>query len=247
MRHLDDANWKALQRGDAEAEAYFSAHLESGCEVCEAFLMNTADPALDGATDALLMSAGPAPKAHPADALAARRLSRSLAPRLRRWGPVVGALAAALVAVVVGPWLLRNSGDEDGLKAARPTLELQLSVVEERGEALRPLGPGAKVSQASVLHLRYQASAAGRGLVVIERANGSREVLARVDLSPGLHDLTVNGERSALSVSDEEGPITLWIVGRTDDGALDPSLASAEGSAPSPVGRAGVPLQVVED
>ena len=59
MRHLDDANWQALQRGDAEAQGYFAAHLQAGCDTCETFLIEVEDPALDGATDALLISAGP--------------------------------------------------------------------------------------------------------------------------------------------------------------------------------------------
>ena len=61
MSHLDAARWQALQEKPDEA---LLAHVQEGCEVCDAFLESL--PGLDGEVDRALLSLVPrAPSTDP--------------------------------------------------------------------------------------------------------------------------------------------------------------------------------------
>lgn len=213
--HLDEASWAALT-ADPAAHAALLEHLAQGCDACDAFLARRVD-AFDGPVDALLLGLAPAPR--PRDDVGWARLRRALGvpgrdgPRAA-W-PWVGGVAAVLAAAVgVGLWLARPAphASSDGLKGpAAPALELEAAVREVDGRFVR-LSDGARVSASAVLVLRAQASVDGVARVFLEAAGGAPRELGVARVRAGLHPLERADGLLGVSLADEAGPVTVWVV-----------------------------------
>ncbi|MDQ3262376.1 MAG: hypothetical protein M3Y59_01755 [Myxococcota bacterium] len=225
MRHLDEHSWKALNAGDRETEAYFAGHLAYPCDPCERFLQEQDSPALDGATDALLLARrAPLPSSGGLDELAFRRVLKPLrAGRIgRRWVGAAAGIAAAALLLVLLPGPAREEADLGGIKAAGAALEVSLSVVEQRPDGtLVPVASGQRVGRDSRLLVRYRASAPGQAALVLDRPGSAPQVLTRLGLTPGVHDLAAEGEPLALTLDDERGRISLRLVARSGGTPLE--------------------------
>ncbi|QSQ14428.1 hypothetical protein [Myxococcus landrumensis] len=234
MRHLDDEALSALARREPEAEAYFREHLATACEVCELFLAAHSGPdLLDGHTDAALLSLAPPPSEPRLDEVGFARVRRQLKgppPDARRWGLITGAVAAALLAVVVVPRLRKPDAAVDlgtestapGVKGQVGRIALELAVVARGADGrLRRLDPDTVVDTRDVLLLRYHATEAGTALLFQQRAEQAPELLGQFALEAGTHDLQGPQGLSGVSLEGESGPLTLWLAA-TPSG-LEPS------------------------
>ncbi|WP_338865057.1 hypothetical protein [Myxococcus stipitatus] len=236
MRHLDDEALSALARREPEAEVYFREHLATACEVCEGFLASHPGPGiLDGHTDAVLLALAPAPAEPPrlneVGFARVRKQLKAPPPDARRWGLITGAVAAALLAVVLVPRLRRtDSGVELGTESTAPGVKgqvgriaLELAVVARGADGrLRRLDPDTVVDPRDVLLLRYHATEAGTALLFQQRAGQEPELLGQFALEAGTHDLQGPQGLSGVSLEGESGPLTLWLA------------ASPTGLEPSP-------------
>ncbi|MCP3104410.1 hypothetical protein LZ198_36660 [Myxococcus sp. K15C18031901] len=235
MRHLDDEALRALAHREPEAVTYFREHLATECEACECFLATHAGPdLLDGLTDQLLLGLAP-PRPEPAlDEVGFARIQKELRahrPSARHWGFVAGVLAACLLAVVVVPRLRRPAPESDtdttpaqGIKGVQGRIALELVAVVARGAdgALRRLDPGSGVAPGDVLLLRYHATEAGTAQLLEQRGDEAPFLLGQFPLEAGTHDLRGPQGLAGVSLEDEAGPVTLWLVAAP--GGMDPSL-----------------------
>jgi hypothetical protein len=199
MGHLNAVRLsKLLQRPADEPELF--AHLGEGCEECEAFLAASADPLLDGTTDAALLALAPAAAAAN-DARAEATFKRIRAPgRDVRWLYAVAAVLLAVVALL----LLRPEPDT-GLKGG-PHVAIELQAVVKQGDQLTRVD---KVVPASgVLLLRYHASENATARLSIIRGSAV-EALGEVKLESGTHDLTREGAVVGVSLNGERGPMKI--------------------------------------
>jgi hypothetical protein len=222
MRHLDAQALRALSTGEPEAVAYFREHLARPCEECMDFLARTPGPGLlDGQVDELLLHLAPLREEPRLDEVGQARIRRALrGPAASPWRKAVAtlALAAGLAGLVVLTWSqLRPPREEmprdDGVKGVGP-LALELSVVAHGpGEQLRRLDPGAVASTQDVLVLRYHATEAGEALLFQQRDASPPELLGRFPLQAGTHELEGPEGLVGVSLEDESGPLTLWLVG----------------------------------
>ena len=207
MGHLNAESYaRLLKRPQDEPELY--AHLSEGCDACEAFLVTQPDALLDGVTDAALLSSAPAPAVDPrADETYARIRPRPSSSR--RW---VIALAAMVLAVLAAALLFprpRAAGDDLMKGAPVLTLELQ-AVVKAPDGALTRVERGATVPGSGALLIRYHASDAATGSLVVIR-DGKREVLGPVQLEGGTHDLTRDGALLGVGLEGERGRLIIRI------------------------------------
>ncbi|AGC46719.1 hypothetical protein MYSTI_05441 [Myxococcus stipitatus DSM 14675] len=234
MRHLDDEALSALARREPATEAYFREHLATACEVCELFLASHSGPdLLDGHTDAALLALAPAPSEPRLDEVGFARVRKQLkaAPsEARRWGLITGAVAAALLAVVLVPRLRQTSAGVDlgtestapGVKGQVGRIALELAVVARGADGgLRRLDPGTLVETRDVLLLRYHATEAGTALLFQQREGQPPELLGQFALEAGTHDLQGAQGLSGVSLEGESGPLTLWLA--ASPSGLEPS------------------------
>ncbi len=218
MKHLDVPALSALAAREPEAVAYFREHLASPCDTCEEFLAQHAGPELlDGRVDALLLGLAPRQEA-PLDEVGWRRLKRRMrtSAHLGRWmGGGLAALAACLLAVVFVPRLVARPSQQQpgsGVKGtSRIALELA-AVVRSADGQLQRLDPGAVVPPEDVLLLRYHATEAGSALLFQQVGDRHPELLGSFSLEAGTHDLEGPQGLTGVSLSGEQGPVTLWLV-----------------------------------
>jgi hypothetical protein len=227
MKHLDAQALSALATRKPEAVAYFREHLASPCDTCEEFLAQyPGTDALDGQVDALLLSLAPRKEA-PLDEVGWMRLRKRLRTSAHpgRWVGVAAAVAACLLAVVLVPRPAdRPSTGQpwDGVKGSS-RIALELAAVARSAEGqLRRLDPGAVVPPEDVLLLRYHATEAGSALLFQQVGDGKPELLGHFSLEAGTHDLAGPEGLAGVSLSGEEGPVTLWLVGAPAGEALSP-------------------------
>jgi hypothetical protein len=225
MRHLNADALSALARREPEAVAYFREHLANACDTCEEFLATHSGPdVLDGRVDALLLGLRPlAQEDAPLDEVGFARVRRGLRqgqPDARRWGLVAGAIAAAVLAVVLVPRLraptpaVDTDSEWNGVKGPSGNIALELAVVARAADGgLRRLDPESPVADADVLLLRYHATEAGTALLFQQRAGQGPELLGRFPLEAGTHDLEGPQGLAGVSLEGESGPVTLWLVG----------------------------------
>ncbi len=208
MGHLNEESYRRLlESPKAEPELY--AHLAQGCDVCEEFLAARAHPLLDGVTDAALLSVAPAVASSDARAEETYARIRPKPSSSRRW---VLALAAMLLAVLGAALLVSRPREQTelGMKGA-PVFALELqAVVKSPDGALTRVERGQRVPGSGTLLIRYHASDAATGKLVVIR-NGKREVLGPVQLEGGTHDLMRDGQLLGLSLEGERGPLKLRI------------------------------------
>jgi hypothetical protein len=227
MKHLDAHALRALAAREPEAVAYFRDHLASPCDACEEFLASHPGPELlEGQVDALLLGLAP-PQEAPRDEVGWMRLRRRLRTSAPPggWITAVAALAACLLAAVFVPRLLAHPASEpswDGVKGAG-RIALELAVVARSADGqLRRLDPGAGVPPEDVLLLRYHATEAGSALLFQQTRGGAPELLGRFPLQAGTHDLKGPQGLAGVSLSGEEGPMTLWLVAAPAGEELSP-------------------------
>ncbi|HYH95343.1 hypothetical protein [Hyalangium sp.] len=226
MKHLDAHALRALVARDPEAVAYFREHLASPCDACEEFLaQHPGTDALDGHVDALLLGLAPRQEAPP-DEVGWMRLRRRMRTSNHpgRWVGVAAALAACVLAVVLVPRLVSTPPTElpgSGVKgSSRITLELAAAAKGQDGQ-IRRLDPGATVGPEDVLALRYHATEAGSALLFQQAGEGPPKLLGSFLLQAGTHDLGAP-DIIGVSLSDESGPVTLWLVASAAGEELSP-------------------------
>jgi hypothetical protein len=227
MKHLDAQALSALASRQPEAVAYFMEHLASPCDTCEEFLaQHPGSDALDGQVDALLLGLAPRREA-PLDEVGWMRLRKRLRTSAHpgRWVGVAAAVAACLLAVVLVPRLMdRPSAEQpwNGVKgSSRIALELAAVARSTEGQ-LRRLDPGAEVPPEDVLLLRYHATEAGSALLFQQVGDGRPELLGHFSLEAGTHDLAGPEGLTGVSLSGEEGSVTLWLVAAPAGETLSP-------------------------
>lgn len=227
MKHLDAQALSALATREPEAVAYFREHLASPCDTCEEFLAQHPGPdALDGQVDALLLGLAP-PREAPLDQVGWMRLRKRLrtSAYTSRWIGVAAAVAACLLAVVLVPRLSSRSSTEqpwNGVKgSSRIALELA-AVARSADGQLRRLDHGAAVPAEDVLLLRYHATEAGSALLFQQVGDRRPELLGQFSLEAGTHDLAGPQGLTGVSLADEEGPVTLWLVAAPTGEELSP-------------------------
>jgi len=227
MKHLDAQALSALATREPEAVAYFREHLASPCDTCEEFLaQHPGTDALDGQVDALLLSLAPRREA-PVDEVGWMRLRKRLrtSAHPRRWVGVAAAVAAGVLAVVLVPRLATRPATEQpwtGVKGSS-RIALELAAVARSAEGqLRRLDPGAAVPSEDVLVLRYHATEAGSALLFQQVGDGKPELLGDFSLQAGTHDLAGPQGLAGVSLSGEEGLVTLWLVAAPTGEELSP-------------------------
>lgn len=226
MKHLDAQALRALTAKDPEAVAYFREHLASPCEPCEEFLAQSSTDGLDGQVDALLLALAPRPAASQ-DELGWRRLKRRLRTPAHtgRWVGAAAALAACLLAVVLVPRLMKAPEPArpwNGVKGSS-RIALELAVVARGADGqLRRLDQGAEVRSEEVLLLRYHATEAGSALLFQQLGDQEPELLGSFQLEAGTHDLEGPQGLAGVSLSGEQGPVTLWLAASPAGETLSP-------------------------
>lgn len=131
MTHLDETAWRRIVRAGPTAEE--RAHLLERCEICEDAIAGLDEGAVSHAIDhALAALAGdPSSRARlPTRRLEREVMRRVLGSRARRWPWAVGALAAAVLALMVAP-LPGARPESNGMKGtarAAATLTAMVSV-----------------------------------------------------------------------------------------------------------------------
>ncbi|MHB8879430.1 MAG: hypothetical protein ACYC8T_37530 [Myxococcaceae bacterium] len=224
MEHLDGKTLSALLARDEGALSHFRAHLSSPCEACEEFLLT--ERRLDGAVDALLLGLAAHPGA-PLDEVGYARLKRSMRRGSSAAGLAIAGMAAGVVLALSVGGLAGGPGAADpaGLKGGpRIQLELQAALRSADGRLSR-IDDGASVPSDGVLLLRYHATEAGAGELLVQRGAGVPVPLGSFALQSGTHDLGLGGEVQGYSLAGEDGELTLLLT------------AKPGGSAPGAMGR----------
>jgi hypothetical protein len=234
MQHLTKTSLQALLAGSDPAPELL-AHLESGCEHCDAFLAQSA--ALDGEVDAVLLVPEVLEQS-PLDELGWRRL-RS---RMRR-GPSVWVLVATLAAaaslaiVVTRPEAPVPTGE----KGSGALASLGLTAAAQRPDgSLVPVLQGGVVTSDETLVFEATVDAPTDATLWVQRGHASPEALGVVTLSAGTHALRAADALLGFSLSGERGPLVLWLV--SGDGGLSPEGALGQGATAghAPVSRLDV-------
>ncbi len=254
MKHLDSHALSALAARDPEAVAYFREHLASPCDPCEEFLAQHSGPELlDGQVDALLLGLAP-PKEAALDEVGWMRIKRRMRTpsHLGRWVGVAAAVAACLLAVVLVPRLITPPREQrwNGVKGSgRIALELVAAVRSPDGQ-LRRLDPDATVAPEDVLLLRYHSTEAGSALLFQQVDKGTPELLGSFQLEAGTHDLEGPQGLTGVSLTGEQGLVTLWLVASPAGEELSPDIVqealaggTAQGDNPLSVSRFDVFVQ----
>lgn len=233
MTHLTPETLQAVLAG-TDGDAALLAHLEAGCETCDAALAHCAP--LDADVDVTLLRLAP-PR------IGAARPTPQPAPPVPQPTrlPRAAMLVAAAATLTVGAWWWPRGAD-DGLKGAPLPPAIELSVaVRARDGAFHPLGAGEAVSARDTLVFRAQTSLAAEGLLLLQRGSARPEVLGAVHLTGGPQ--LVQGDDGLLGVSleGEQGDVTLWLV--AGPRAPSPAEAVAAIAFPAPT-LTRVPVRV---
>lgn len=217
--HLDTRTWNAFLEGrlDDDTRRALAAHLEGGCETCEAFLAEAAARGevdyLDGPVDDALFAL--VPEAPVRDDLGFERIRRKVQRRRlpRVATGVIGAIAAAAALVL----LVRTAGapvpGTERLKGpvTAPQTRLEVYRAGTPGTAPVPVAPGDTVAAGSTLVFRVHLD--GPGCVQLWRRSARPEALlpTPVCLSAGSHVLERRGTTLGLPVTSP-GNLELWLV-----------------------------------
>lgn len=244
MTHLTPERLQALL-ASSEADAALLAHLEAGCDTCEAVLAESR--LLDGEVDAALLGLVPRPSV--SDAAPWRGAGAPGRAAKRRLPLAAAALAVAvLLAVVVGPRLFSagTAGLEPGVKGVEAPVALALQVAVQRGDAgFEALAEGATVRAGEVLILRTDASRAARGWVLLQRGDGPAEALEEVALPAGAHVLERDLGLLGVSLDGESGPISVWVVVGAAPLSREAAVIGVESPPTTSLSRAGLRLHVL--
>ncbi|MFL5349604.1 MAG: hypothetical protein ACJ8AT_32815 [Hyalangium sp.] len=254
MKHLDAQTLSALAAREPEAVAYFREHLASPCDVCEEFLAQHSGPGLlEGQVDSLLLGLVP-PKEAALDEVGWMRLKRRLRTpnHLGRWVGVAAAVAACVLGGVLVPRLIAPPREQrwNGVKGSgRIALELVAAARSAEGQ-LRRLDPEAAVQPEDVLLLRYHSTEAGSALLFQQVDKGTPERLGSFRLEAGTHDLEGPQGLTGVSLTGEQGTVTLWLVASPAGEELSPDEVqkaleggTAQGDNPLSVARFDVFVQ----
>ena len=259
--HLDAQRWKALQE---QRDDVLLAHLEQGCEVCDAFLESVAG--LDGEVDRALLALAPRPPS--TDELAWARLRRH--QRARSWSRFAAA-AAALVLIGAGAWTMRPPSGSDaslsgatrnpgeplstGLKgSANARLELRAALKSSNGK-LTAVVDGAKVSSADALVFQVRSGVAGPARLYVQRGAAEPVELAQRGLGEGAQELEWDGANesgepgehlSGFALSGERGPLTVWLVASATPSSAEAALAAIRVGGSEGLAVAHVRVNVVD-
>jgi len=240
--HLDAARWAALQR---EPDAELLAHLESGCDECDAFLATVASPALEGQVDALLL--GLHAREPSRDELAwARFKKRGGTSRSRRVAAVLMAVAAVAVlsvsAVRLRDGLASDGGPGDGLKGSDATPTLVMRAGLQSGSTVRALESGARVGSGTLV-FHVDSNVSGPARLFVQRGGAAPVELEQLGVTGGAQELLRDGPGGLLgfTLDGEHGTLTFWLVAAdapfTQRQALDAIAGvadtSGEGGAPA--------------
>lgn len=244
--HLDAQRWKALQEKRDDA---LLAHLEQGCEVCDAYLESVAG--LDGEVDRALLALAPRPPS--TDELAWARLRR--ARRARPWTHFAAA-AAALVLIGAGAFALLPPEEKPGtgLKgSAHARLELRAALKADNG-TLTAIVDGARVSSAAALVFQVRSGVAGPARLYVQRGATGPVELAQLGLVEGAQELEWDGAESGepgkhligLSLAGERGPLTVWLVASEGPSSAEAALAAIRAGGSEGLAVAQVRVDVVD-
>jgi hypothetical protein len=242
MRHLDATAMRELAEREPTTITYFAEHLATPCEACETFLASHTD-ALDGRTDALLLGLAPerpeGADTHGVPLRTPPKPRRFAPPPGRYWGWMAGALAVSVLITVLVPRVKGPVSPPDsewtGQKGpGRIALELAV-VARDTDGGLRRLDAGDAVAPDEVLLLRYHATESGTALLYQRRAQGEPELLGRFPLEAGTHDLEGPEGLAGVSLTTDEGPLTLALV------AFAPEEDATEEAARSVLAAEGTP------
>lgn len=244
MTHLTPERLQALL-ASSEADAELLAHLEAGCDACEAVLAESR--LLDGEVDAALLALVPRPTVSDAPPWRGDA-ARPRSPKRRFPLAAVALAAAAVLAVLVAPRLFSPGAPdaEPGVKGVEAPVSLALQVAVQRADAgFEALADGASVRAGDVLVLRTDASRAARGWVLLQRGDGPAEALAEVDLPAGAHVLERDLGLLGVSLDGESGPVTVWVVVGAEPLSRAVAVAGVESPSTTPLSRAGLRLHVL--
>ncbi len=145
------------------------------------------------------------------------RLSRALKPGPKsRWAAAGGALLALAAAILLVVNVARVRPVDDGVKGGGPAVLVELSAAALAPSGAVAVSPGARVPADRTLVLRYRASDSGEALLLESRGDDLATVrpLGRFAIAPGVHDLADRGGTEGISLAEERGPYTLWLVVR---------------------------------
>jgi hypothetical protein len=242
MRHLDDDAVRLIEAGDAEARAYFAAHLSAPCEVCETYLVGAEGPGMLGAAADAALAARSGDADAPLDEVGFRRVRRGLKgartaarPEWRVRVIAMGGIAAALIAVFAVLFSRPASQDSElgpGIKGAARALTLELQAAHQSGAgALRRVDSGEVLPASGALVFRYSATERGGGWLFVRR--GDRvETLGAFGLEPGTHPLRMqNGDAASLPLDQEAGELIFYLVGAA---GRSPTLDEAQQAIEDP-------------
>ncbi|MDP1829424.1 MAG: hypothetical protein Q8L48_39525 [Archangium sp.] len=246
--HLDAQRWRALQE---KRDPALLAHLEQGCEVCDAFLESVAG--LEGEVDRALLALAPRPPS--TDELAWARLRRH--QRARPWRHYAAA-AAVLVVLGAGAWAMLPPPDElkpTGLKgSAQARLELRAALKSSNG-TLTAIVDGAKVSSASALVFQVRSGVAGPARLYVQRGAAAPAELAQLGLVEGAQELEWDGADESgepgkhligFSLAGERGPLTVWLVASEAPSSAEAALAAIRAGGGEGLAVAQVRVNVVD-
>lgn len=245
--HLDAPRWKALQ--DRRDDALL-AHVQEGCEVCDAFLESVAG--LDGEVDRALLALAPRPPS--TDELAWARLRRH-----RRARPWTHFAAAAAALVLIGGGALALIPPEEkpgtGLKgSANARLELRAALKSSNG-TLTAIVDGAEVSSADALVFQVRSGVAGPARLYVQRGAAEPVELAQLGLVEGAQELEWDGANESgepgehligFSLSGERGPLTVWLVASETPSSAEAALAAIRVGGSEGLAVAQVRVNVVD-
>lgn len=244
MSHLDAARWQALQEKPDEA---LLAHVQEGCEVCDAFLASL--PGLDGEVDRALLSL--APRAPSTDELSWARYRKQAASGQRARTRLMRVLAAAAVLLTAGgAWLFiprADSHPNTGLKGSgRAQLELRAALKAPAG-TLTPVSDGARVPAGAALVFQVRSGLAGPARLYVQRGSSEPVELAQLGLVEGAQELEL-GEDGLLgfSLRGEHGPLQLWLVAAEGPTSADEALSAIKAGGAEGLWVAHVRVDVVD-
>lgn len=247
--HLDAQRWKALQE---RRDPALLAHLDQGCETCDAFLESVAG--LEGEVDRALLAL--APRSPSTDELAWARLRRSQRARpLTRFA----AAAAALVLIGAGTWAVLppppDSKPDPGLKgSAHARLELRAALKASNG-TLTAIADGAKVSSSSALVFQVRSGVAGPARLYVQRGAAAPVELAQLGLVEGAQELEWDGADESgepgkhligFSLAGERGPLSVWLVASEGPSSAEAALAAIRAGGGDGLAVAQVRVDVVD-
>jgi hypothetical protein len=245
VEHLTSETWKALL-AEPKAHPGLFEHVQAGCDVCDAFLATTFDE-LDGAVDRALLSLRPQ-YPQPLDELGWMRLRKRLGLRSKssRLIQVVGALAAALIAVVAFEAVQHRDTGWNGLKGVTsnaPSLSLQVALKQRDNTFLR-LDEGSHVAPTSVMVFRATSSIDGPARVFLQRGESPAFEVGQTEVRAGTFDLQNDNGLLGVTLENEHGDISVWVVAGEGPFAQAAAIAAITAKTSNDLALARVRLHV---